>query len=170
MEDFMELEVGQLAPEFALLDQDGQRRALSDFAGQWIVLYFYPKDDSPGCTTEACQMRDMLPKFADMQVVVIGVSVDSVRSHKKFAEKYNLPFTLLADEDKQVVERYGVWGEKSFMGKKSVGTKRTTFLIDPDLKIAKIWLQVKPEDHATEVKAAMSELQKATVMPPKEGY
>lgn len=149
----MNLTVGQTAPAFRLPDHTGMTRSLSDYAGQWVLLYFYPKDDTPGCTTEACTLRDNLPKFATMKAVVVGVSTDSVKSHAKFVKKYGLPFTLLADEDKTVVNQYGVWGEKSFMGRKFMGTKRTSFLIDPSGKVAKIYESVKPAEHAEQVLA-----------------
>lgn len=149
----------QKAPDFSLPDQDGKKHKLSDYAGQWVLLYFYPKDDTPGCTKEACSMRDNLPKFAKIKAKIFGISVDSVASHKKFAEKYKLPFTLLADEDKNVVEKYGVWQEKSMYGRKYMGTVRDSFLIDPQGKIAKIYNKVKPEQHAQEVLTDLKELQ-----------
>ncbi len=119
-------------------------------------MYFYPKDDTPGCTTEACTLRDSLPSFTDAKAAVLGVSVDSVESHKKFAEKYGLPFTLLADEKKEVVEQYGVWGEKSMMGKTYLGTKRTSFLIGPDGTVKKVYENVKPDAHAAQVLADLA--------------
>lgn len=149
----------QKAPDFSLPDQDGKKHKLSDYAGQWVLLYFYPKDDTPGCTKEACSMRDNLPKFAKIKAKIFGISVDSVASHKKFAEKYKLPFTLLADEDKNVVEKYGVWQEKSMYGRKYMGTVRDSFLIDPQGKIAKIYNKVKPDQHAQEVLTDLKELQ-----------
>ena len=124
-------------------------------AGSWLVLYFYPKDDTPGCTKEACAFRDEFAAFKSKNAVVLGVSVDPVKSHDKFVEKYKLPFTLLADEDKKIVEAYGVWGQKSFLGKKYMGIHRVTFLIGPDGRIKKIWLKVKPTEHAAEVLAAI---------------
>jgi len=148
---FMMLKEGQLAPEFHLLDQDGNAHALSEERGHWVLLYFYPKDDTPGCTKEACAIRDNLPHFQKVKATVFGVSVDSVKSHAKFAEKYKLPFTLLADEGKEVVKQYGVWAKKKFMGKEYDGTLRTSFLIDPMGKIAKIYENVKPDVHAEEV-------------------
>ncbi len=147
---------GDTAPDFTLPDQDGVVHALSSYRGKWVLVYFYPKDDTPGCTKEACVLRDALPRFEGVQASVLGISVDSVASHKKFAEKYGLPFTLLADEDKKVVELYGVWGEKSFMGKKYLGTKRTSFLIDPDGVIKTVYENVKPDAHAEEVLADLS--------------
>jgi peroxiredoxin Q/BCP len=145
------------APDFTLPDQDGAQHTLSHHRGAWVLLYFYPKDDTAGCTKEACMIRDALPDFdkvaadAGAKMKVFGVSVDSVASHKKFAEKYGLPFTLLADEDKKVVNAYRVWGKKKFMGKEYDGILRTSFLIDPDGKIVKIYENVKPETHAKEV-------------------
>lgn len=147
----MKLKVKQLAPDFELLDQDGKINKLSDYRNQWVLLYFYPKDDTPGCTKEACAIRDSFPAFGELKVKVFGVSVDSVKSHKKFAEKYDLPFTILADEKKEVVKKYGVWQKKKFMGKEYMGTVRTSFLIDPKGKLAKIYENVKPEIHAGEV-------------------
>jgi peroxiredoxin Q/BCP len=143
--------IGTKAPAFSLSDQDGKVHALKDYVGQWVLLYFYPKDDTPGCTKEACSIRDEFPRFKKLNAKVFGVSVDSVKSHKKFEEKYDLPFTLLADGDKKVVEKYGVWGTKKFMGREYLGTMRTSFLINPEGKIAKIYEQVKPEVHAEEV-------------------
>lgn len=154
------LQTGKKAPDFKLLDQAGKPHKLSNYKGGWVVLYFYPKDDTPGCTKEACSFRDNLPKLGKVNATVFGVSVDSVSRHAKFAAKYKLPFTLLADEDKQVVEKYEVWGKKSFMGRDYMGTLRTTFIIDPEGKIAKIYEQVKPENHATEVLADLKLLQK----------
>jgi peroxiredoxin Q/BCP len=139
------------APDFTLPDQDGKERTLSHHRGSWVLLYFYPKDDTAGCTKEACMIRDEFPAFGKLKAKVFGVSTDSVVSHKKFAEKYQLPFTLLADPDKEVVKLYGVWGKKKFMGKEYEGTMRTSFLIDPEGKIVKIYENVKPEKHAAEV-------------------
>jgi peroxiredoxin Q/BCP len=152
------LRVGDLAPDFTLPDQTGEKRQLSDFRGRWVVLYFYPRDNTPGCTKEACGFRDLFPKFQRRKVAVLGVSTDSVRSHQKFAEKYALPFPLLADEEKTVVRAYGVWGEKTFMGRRTMGTHRISFLIDPDGRIAKIYEKVKPETHAEEVLRDLAEL------------
>lgn len=143
--------LGTQAPAFSLFDQDGKNHALSDYAGKWVLLYFYPKDDTPGCTIEACTIRDQFKDFNAIGAVVLGVSTDSVASHKKFATAYELPFTLLADVNKEVVGQYGVFGEKKFMGKVYMGTSRTSFLIDPSGKIAKVYEKVKPEVHAAEV-------------------
>jgi peroxiredoxin Q/BCP len=155
----MPLTVGQKAPAFRLPDQAGVEHALSDSAGSWVVLYFYPKDDTPGCTKEACSFRDTLPKFKKVDAVIFGVSVDSVKKHAKFAEKYELPFTLLADEEKKTVNDYGVWAKKKFMGREYMGTLRNSFLIDPKGKIAKIYESVKPELHADELLADLKSLQ-----------
>ncbi len=142
---------GQFAPDFLLADQDGQKRRLRDYQGQWVLLYFYPKDDTVGCTKEACMLRDEFPNFDVIGATVIGVSIDSVRSHKHFADKYRLPFTLLSDPERRVVDVYGVWGKKKFMGKEYEGTKRVSFLIDPQGRIVKVYEVVRPESHAKEV-------------------
>jgi len=147
----IKIEVGKIAPDFELLDQNGKLHKLSDYRGKTVLLYFYPKDDTPGCTKEACSIRDSQANFKNLTTVVLGVSVDSIKSHKKFAEKYKLPFTLLSDEKKAVVNLYGVWGKKKFMGREYMGTLRSSFLISPDGKIAKIYEKVKPEIHAEEV-------------------
>lgn len=151
----LKLKEGDKAPEFSTATSGGGKISLADFLGKNVILYFYPKDDTPGCTKEACAFRDHFADFKKRGTVVLGVSTDSVKSHDKFVEKFKLPFTLLADEDRKIVETYGVWGEKSFMGRKYMGTHRVTFLIGPDGKIKKIWPLVKPEDHATEVLAAL---------------
>jgi peroxiredoxin Q/BCP len=140
-----------IAPDFTLPDQDGNLVTLSDFKGKWILLYFYPKDDTPGCTTEACTLRDALPSFNKLDAAVFGISADSVKSHKKFADKYGLPFTLLADENKEVVEKYDVWGKKKFMGREYEGILRTSFLINPEGQIEKVYESVTPPKHADEV-------------------
>ena len=147
------IEVGKMAPDFELPDQNGKLHKLSDYRGKTVLLYFYPKDDTPGCTKEACSIRDSQSNFKNLTTVVLGVSVDSVESHKKFAEKYGLPFPLLSDEKKEVVKLYGVWGKKEAAGLKhqELGTLRSSFLIDPEGKIAKIYEKVKPEIHAEEV-------------------
>jgi peroxiredoxin Q/BCP len=152
---------GEEAPEFMLEDQGGVERSLEDYRGSWILLYFYPKDDTPGCTKEACALRDEFPAFENIDAVILGVSTDSVASHHKFAQKYELPFTLLADENKKVVELYGVWQKKKMMGKEYMGTVRTSFLIDPDGMIAKVYENVKPEVHAREVLTDLETLQSA---------
>ena len=152
--------VGSHAPGFSLPDQDGTIRTLADYHGTWVLVYFYPKDDTPGCTKEACALRDADPDFSALDAVVLGISADSVKAHKKFVEKYSLPFALLADEDKTVVHAYGVWGRKKLMGREYDGIIRTSFLIDPEGKIAKIYEHVKPATHADEVLADLKELQK----------
>ena len=140
-----------MAPEWKTIDQDGKTHKLSGYKGQWVLMYFYPKDDTPGCTKEACAIRDMMPDFKKLKLKVFGISIQNAKSHKKFAEKYDLPFTLLADEDKKVVEKYDVWAKKKFMGREYMGTLRVSFLIDPKGKIAKIYENVKPEIHAQEI-------------------
>jgi thioredoxin-dependent peroxiredoxin len=145
------MKVGQHAPDFTLSDQDGTEHTLSHYKGSWVLVYFYPKDDTPGCTKEACVLRDALPNLKALDTVVFGISGDSVKSHKKFAEKYELPFTLLADENKKVIQQYGVWGQKQMMGRTYMGVKRTSFLIDSQGKIVKIYESVKPDRHAEEV-------------------
>ena len=151
----LKLKEGDVAPEFSMATSGGGTAALADFKGKNVILYFYPKDDTPGCTKEACAFRDHFTEFKKRGAVVLGVSTDSAKSHDKFVDKFKLPFTLLADEEKKIVEAYGVWGEKSFMGRKYLGTYRVTFLIGPDGRIKRIWPQVKPEEHAAEVLAAL---------------
>lgn len=153
----MPLPAGILAPDFTLPDENGAPRCLSDFRGRAVVLYFYPKDDTPGCTTEACSFRDGFADYERAGVVILGVSPDSPKKHAKFKEKYSLPFTLLADEDHRVCDMYGVWGPKKFMGREYEGVYRTTFLIDPEGKIVRVFENVKPEGHSTEVLAALQE-------------
>lgn len=147
----MTVSVGKKAPQFQLPDQTGKVHTLKDYAGQWVLLYFYPKDDTPGCTKEACAIRDNFPHFKTLKITVLGISVDSVKSHAKFTEKYQLPFTLLADEQKEAVQKYGVWQKKKFMGREYRGTLRTSFLVNLKGKIVKIYENVKPETHAEEV-------------------
>lgn len=150
--------LGSKAPAINLPDQNGNKHKLSDYLGQWVLIYFYPKDDTPGCTTEACGIRDAFPRFNKVKAVVLGISTDSVASHKKFADKYKLPFTLLADEDKTAVQKYGVWGEKSMYGRKYFGTNRTSFLVDPNGKIVRIYEKVKPAEHSAQVLADLTAL------------
>ncbi len=157
-EVYADLKVGSAAPAFMLPDQAGKVHKLSDYKGQWVLVYFYPKDDTPGCTKEACGIRDSWAKYKKAKLQVFGVSADSVASHVKFAEKFSLPFPLLADEDKKMVAAYGVWGEKQYMGKSYMGINRASFLIDPKGKIAKIYPKVKPEEHAEEVLKDLSQL------------
>jgi peroxiredoxin Q/BCP len=147
---------GTTAPVFKTKDDNGEDVSLKDFKGQKVVLYFYPKDDTPGCTKEACSFRDAYSKFKKQGIKLLGVSPDSEATHKKFITKYKLPFTLLADRDHLIAEAYGVWGEKKFMGRTYMGVLRTTFLIDEKGKIKKVFEKVKPEDHATEVLEAFS--------------
>jgi len=145
------MKIGDNAPDFSLPDQNGKVHKLSEYKGKWVLIYFYPKDDTPGCTKEACMIRDNFPKFGKLNAVVFGVSKDSVKKHAKFKEKYDLPFTLLADEEKQVLTLYGVWGKKKFLGREYMGTNRMSFLIDPKGNIAKIYEKVKPAEHAQQV-------------------
>lgn len=145
------LKAGDKAPDFNAKDQDGNDVKLSDLKGTRVVLYFYPKDDTPGCTKEACSFRDADDVFRSKGIRVLGVSTDSEKSHQKFISKFQLPFDLLADTDKQIVESYGVWAEKSMYGKKYMGTLRKTFLIDGDGKIVKIFDKVNVAEHADEV-------------------
>lgn len=145
------LQIGQKAPEFSLLDQDGKVHALKDYLGKKVLVYFYPKDDTPGCTTEACNFRDSYKNFQDMGLVILGISADDVNSHKKFSDKFNLPFPILADDTHAVSEAYGVWGLKNFMGKEYMGIERSSFLVNEKGEIAKIYEKVKPAEHSTEV-------------------
>ncbi len=150
----------KLAPDFRLPDQSGNEHTLKQYRGKWVILYFYPKDDTPGCTVEACSFRDNFSVLKRTDIVVLGVSVDPVKKHAKFVSKYELPFTLLADEEKQIVNLYGVWGEKKFMGRKYMGTNRVSFLIDPKGKLVKIYDPVKPSEHVSEVLADVKALKK----------
>jgi peroxiredoxin Q/BCP len=145
------LKEGDTAPAFSAVIQGGGKAALKDFKGKHVILYFYPKDNTPGCNKEACGFRDLHGKIEQKNALVLGVSVDSVKSHDKFISKFNLPFTLLSDEDMKIVNAYGVWGRKKFMGREYDGTHRVTFLIDPKGKIQKIWPKVKAEIHPAEV-------------------
>lgn len=147
----MTLEINKPAPEFELSDQNGELHKLSDYRGKRLVLYFYPKDDTPGCTAEACSFRDNYSVFKQNDIVILGVSADSAESHAKFQEKYQLPFPLLSDPDHKVSEMYGVWGLKKFMGREYYGINRTTFLIDEEGNLVKIYDKVKPEEHAQEI-------------------
>ncbi len=152
------LEVGKKAPLFSLPNVDGKKVSLKDYLGRNVVLYFYPKDMTSGCTKEACDFRDLFPNFNSSNTVIIGISVDSISSHQKFIDKYNLPFILLSDEKKEVVDKYGVWKEKSMYGKKYMGIERTTFIIDKEGKIRKIYNKVKVDGHAKEVLEFLKEL------------
>src|SRR5215207_5886364 len=151
------LKEGDKAPTFTAKDQDGKTVKLADFKGKRVVLYFYQKDDTPGCTKEACSFRDADDVYQKKGIKVFGVSTDNEKSHQKFISKFQLPFDLLADTDKSIVESYGVWGEKSMYGKKYMGTNRKTFLIGEDGKIAKIFDKVNVEEHADEVLKAFGE-------------
>jgi peroxiredoxin Q/BCP len=151
----MPISAGILAPAFSAPDETGTIRSLDDFRGKYVVLYFYPKDDTPGCTTEACNFRDDYSAYEKAGVVILGVSPDSPKSHAKFKQKFHLPFSLLADEDHAICEAYGVWGQKKFMGREYMGVLRTTFLIDPDGKVVKVFEDVKPANHSAEVLAAL---------------
>ena len=155
------LAVGDKAPAFKSTDQDGKPVSLSDYKGQKLVVYFYPKDDTPGCTKEACSIRDGWSQFRRKKVAVLGVSVDDAKSHRKFVDKFSLPFRLAADTDKAIVKAYGVWGEKSMYGRKYMGTHRVTYLIDEKGKIAAVWPKVKPEGHADEILEAVDGLKSA---------
>ena len=145
------LKEGDKAPQIKALASNGKTVTWKDFSSKNVVLYFYPKDDTPGCTVEACGFRDTIKDIEKLNAVVLGVSPDSAKSHEKFISKFQLPFTLLADEDKKISQDYGVWGEKSFMGRKYMGVNRTTFIIDKNGKIAKVFEKVKPEGHNQEV-------------------
>lgn len=151
----LKLKEGDAAPAFTASANGGQTVSLADFRGRPVILYFYPKDDTPGCTKEACAFRDAFADFTARGAVVLGVSADPVKSHDKFVQKFKLPFLLLADEDKRIVDAYGVWGEKTFMGRRYQGIHRVTFLIGGDGRIRKIWPKVKPDEHAAEVLAAL---------------
>lgn len=149
------LKVGDCAPPFSLPDATGNPVSLGELLGKWVVLYFYPRDNTPGCTTEAQAFRDAFERFEEQGSVILGVSTDDVRSHRKFSDKHGLPFALLADTEGMVARAYGVWGEKKFMGRTTVGIRRSTFVIDPEGKVAYIFSKVKPETHPTEVLMAL---------------
>ena len=155
------IDVGARAPDFTLPDQDGHDVSLSDFAGRTVVLYFYPKANTSGCTTQACGVRDHLPAYEATNAVVLGVSPDPVKAVKKFHDKQNLNFTLLADEDHAVCEQYGVWAEKSMYGRTYMGANRTTFIIDPEGTVMHVIPKVSPKTHDDEVLAALGELSAA---------
>lgn len=145
------LRPGDPAPDFSLPDQDGITRSLRDYRGRWLLVYFYPKDDTPGCTTEACGIRDRIADFGTLGMAVVGISADSVARHGKFAAKHGLPFPLLSDPEHAVIEAYGAWRPKRFMGRSFLGIARISFLIDPEGRIAKAYETVKPATHADEV-------------------
>jgi len=152
----MSIKAGNTAPEFELLDENGNQHSISEYRGKPLILYFYPKDDTPGCTTEACNFRDDYSAYQQAGVTILGVSPDSSKSHMKFKTKYGLPFSLLADEDHKVADLYQVWGPKKFMGKSYEGILRTTFLIDPNGQIVKVFENVKPAEHSAEILAALN--------------
>jgi peroxiredoxin Q/BCP len=153
------LNPGNKAPAFKLSDQDGHTHSLSDYRGQWLVVYFYPADDTPGCTKEACSFRDEKGRLEEMGAVVLGVSADDAKSHGAFAGKYGLNFPLLADTDHSMIKAYGAWGSKNMFGKTYEGILRRTFIINPQGNIAKVWEKVNAEGHALEVAEALTELQ-----------
>ena len=157
----VDLKIGDPAPAFETLALggaygEGQTVRFADFAGQHLVLYFYPKDDTPGCTAQACGLRDRWPDFQNLDAAVFGVSVDPLESHRAFIEKYGLPFPLLSDEESKIVRAYGVWVEKTFNGKTSMGTERSTFVIGPDGRIEAIFRRVKPDEHVEQVLSALN--------------
>ncbi len=149
---------GDAAPELGVLTDGGETLTLASLRGKRVVLYFYPKDDTSGCTAQACALRDDFPRFEAADAVILGVSPDPVKSHVKFKAKFDLPFTLLADTDKEVARRYGVWQEKSMYGRKYWGNARTTFVIGRDGRVARVFEKVKPEDHAAQVAEALAAL------------
>ena len=153
------LEVGTQVPDFCLPNQDEEEICFRDIKGRWIVLYFYPKDNTPGCTTEACDFTAALPDFTDLDAIVLGVSPDSPEKHRKFIEKKELGITLLADEEKELCNLFGIWQLKKFLGKEYMGVVRSTFIIDPDGKIAANWTKVRVKEHVDAVKAKLQELQ-----------
>lgn len=151
------LKINTKAPNFTLPDESGINHSLDQYLGNWVLVYFYPKDDTPGCTKQACILRDSFPKFEKLNTFVIGISVDEEEDHFKFKNKYKLPFILLSDNKKEVVKKYDVWKKKNFLGREFFGTTRTSFLINPDNMIIKIYENVKPANHADEVLADISE-------------
>lgn len=154
------IEPSQVAPDFRLVDQQGQPHSLADYRGKWVVLYFYPKDDTPGCTVEACEFRDDQPEFGKLDAAVLGISPDGQASHDKFVRKFSLNFPLLADEGSVVCSQYGVWQEKSMYGRTYMGVARTTYLIDPDGRVAHRWDKVKVEGHAKAVRDTIASLKR----------
>ncbi len=154
------LKIGRKAPKFSLLDQDENTVTLASLAGKWAVIYFYPKDDTPGCTKEACMIAEVFKEFKTLGVMVFGVSKDSPKSHKKFAEKYQLPFTLLSDKETTMIQAYGAWKEKSMYGKKYMGIDRITYIINPEGKIAHVYEKVDPASHALEIIKDLKQLKK----------
>jgi len=154
------LEVGVDAPAFCVPNQDEEEMCLRDIVGGWLVLYFYPKDNTPGCTTEACEFTTAMPDFSGLGAMILGVSPDSPQKHRKFIEKKELKITLLSDEEKELCQAYGVWQLKKFMGREYMGVVRSTFIIDPDGKIAALWSKVKVKGHVEAVKEKLVELQR----------
>ena len=152
------IEAGVKAPAFTLADQDNNKVKLTDLAGEWVVLYFYPKDDTPGCTTEACEFTVGIKAFEKLGATILGVSPDTVEKHRKFADKYKLKVTLLADTDRKVMEKYGAYGVKKMYGKEVMGVIRSTFIIDPKGKVAHVWKSVKAAGHAEKVREKLAEL------------
>jgi peroxiredoxin Q/BCP len=148
------------APAFSLPDAEGNIRSLGDYRGKWVLVYFYPKDDTPGCTKEACGLRDLSEEFLKRHCIILGISTDSPESHQKFTDKYKLPYILLSDTARETVQIYGVRREKKFMGKSYMGTVRTSFLIDPEGTIAKIYENVRPEEHAADVLADVEQMRR----------
>ncbi len=155
------LRVNTKAPDFSLQDQDGVVHSLADYEGKYVLVYFYPKDDTPGCTAEACALRDSHPAFEKLNAVALGISANSVKSHIKFADKHKRPFTLLADPEKTTIKEYKVWGKKKFMGKEYMGIIRSSYLVGRDGKIVKVYKEVKPALHAEQVLADLEKLQKS---------
>jgi peroxiredoxin Q/BCP len=158
MEIHTVLEPGDKAPSFSLPDETGRVRTLSEYKGKWVVLYFYPKDDTPGCTKEACAIRDVFEDFSRMGVTVLGVSKDSPESHTAFKEKYGLPFTLLSDEAGSMIEAYGAWQEKTMFGKTGMGIARITYIINPEQSIEKVYEEVDPANHALQLLAELESI------------
>ena len=156
------VKVGKLAPAFDLETDTGERLTLKSLRGQWVVLYFYPKDDTSGCTMESCEFRDLFPRFKRAKAVILGISPDSAKSHAKFRKKYELPFTLLVDEGHALAEQFGIWVEKLFYGRKYWGVQRTTVIIGPDGKVKQLFEKVNPDGHAAEVQAALKLLTAAS--------
>ncbi len=153
------LEVGMKAPEFCLPNQDDVEICMRDLKGKWIVLYFYPRDNTPGCTTEACEFTEATPQFDDMSAIILGVSADSTKKHRNFIEKKELGITLLSDEDTSMMQEYGVWKMKKNYGKEYMGIVRTTLIIDPKGNIAEVWNNVRVKDHVEKVRVRLEELQ-----------
>ncbi len=155
------LELGSLAPDFTLPNQNNKPVSLADFGGKWVVVYFYPKDDTPGCTQEACGFRDYFSEFTNQDIVVLGISKDTAKSHKRFSDKYSLPFTILADPDTTTIQAYGAWQQKSMFGKPYMGIQRMTVIIDPAGKVQHIFPKVTPKDHEQAVLQSILKLQTA---------